>query len=301
MFDDLAGRLKLATIPGLAAVRDATVIDTAKGVLRPVPQGDPLPADAAHFLPKGKDHLEPCPTSGAGVRVTGLALYLEPPQSVVQQTGDAARAGFLIATLRTPIWSGLRVGFWQSRNRPRPAACQTLPGGYPAFAPNFWQTLGPAGQETEWRGTFERRVPRDWGFATRSLPIDDLVRDALVVPGLVDADAWKRWRLVVTVRHEGAIRMPAAALDTEPEVEEPARFAARFPLRRATRPADAGSGTVPGSSSRRPTANSRSTSPGAPRKGTSSCDLSRCRPRTPARYRPVNAASRSLDDYKVRH
>lgn len=120
----------------------------------------------------------------------------------------APRRAFLITTVQLPVWSEAQIGLLHSRNFPPVATTE------PAFAGVFGRTRGPSGLEVKLRPVASTALPptvAPYRVTSRNLSIDELVEAALVQRGLIDAEQWQRFDLVVTVWHRQRVLLPAEA------------------------------------------------------------------------------------------
>lgn len=246
VFARLGREQDLRTIATLGELVDPANVATVREVLkRTIDWADgpgalpPSPPERTRrFTLEGDRFVEEGVWTGSAAELVALALYVQPSGEV----GAALRRGFLIVTVRLPVWRSQRIGLYLSRNWSPLIAVPGAPAA-PSFAPVFQRTRGPAGLEAEAGLTLD--APGDkaqpWSIPSRTLSIDDLVTEALEDHNRIEPDTWRRFDLTVTVHHQQRL----SALEAKPdgnESRQPMPLPAGtslFPLRMAVRTAGA--------------------------------------------------------------
>lgn len=191
----------------LVTLRDAGAVD--EEVRRHLAGAAHLVVEEPSGASSGLRFARPWPNQD--VVLTAAALYAEvsgPAAGGQARTWPrgAPRRAFLIATVQLPVWREAQIGLLHSRNFSPVATTE------PAFAGVFGRTRGPSGLEVKRRPVASTALPptvAPYRVTSRSMSIDELVDAALVQRGLIDAEQWKRFDLVVTVCHCQRVLLPA--------------------------------------------------------------------------------------------
>lgn len=121
----------------------------------------------------------------------------------IPQTGNGVCRAYLIVTFNVPVWQVATLGLYHSRNIATP--------GVPAFAPDFGQTLGPAGSDVSHipyseLNNFSNKTPL--ALPRQPMTAQDLIQK-LVDSNYIDATQWKAVLAEVTIHHRQKVQLMA--------------------------------------------------------------------------------------------